>query len=96
MKKRLFTSTLLLILLSCLAGCSSPSEVHTPEYQLPEAKIPAYVVPDLPTTTYPEEVSELDMTNYDNIFSLADSDGKSYVVHVTIPAIEPVAKFATD
>lgn len=96
MKKRLFASALLLILLSCLTGCSSPSEVHTPEYQLPETKIPAYVVPDRPTSTYPEEVSEWVMTNYDNIFSWEDSDGKSYVVHVTLPAIEPVAKFATD
>lgn len=96
MKKRIFDAALLLILFLVLAGCSSPSEVHTPEYQLPEAKIPPYVVPDSPINTYPEEVSEWVITNYDNIFSWEDSDGKSYVVHVTLPAMEPVAKFATD
>lgn len=96
MKKKLFATALLLILFIGLAGCSFPSEVHTPEYQLPEAKIPAYVVPDSPINTYPKEVNEWVITNYDNIFSWEDSDGKSYVVHVTLPAIEPVAKFAVD
>lgn len=96
MKRKLFAVALLLTLVLVLAGCASPNEASTPEYRLPEAIIPAYVVPDSPSNTYPKEVSEWVMTNYDNIFSWEDSDGKRYDVHVTLPAVEPVAKFATD
>lgn len=96
MKKLIATAAFLLVFLLGLAGSSSNKGVSVTEYQLPAAQFPVYVAPDSPTNTAPREVSEWVVTNYGRIFSWEDSDGKSYSIHVTLPALEPVAKFATD
>lgn len=96
MKKLISTAAFLLAFLLGLAGSSYNKEASVTEYQLPAAQFPVYVAPDSPTNTAPREVSEWVVTNYDSIFSWEDSDGNSYSIHVTLPAIEPVAKFATD